>query len=455
MNLELIIRKQKSYFRTNITKDIMFRKRQLNRLLQAICDKEPEIFDALKSDLNKSQFEVLMAETGVVISEIKAVLALLDKWNRPERKHTPLTHSPGYSFTMKEPYGTVLILSPWNYPFQLAFMPLVSAIAAGNCAVVKASKSCPATAAIIKTIIEELYPLHYIACVDISADYEEILNQTYDMIFFTGSERVGRVIMHAAAEHLTPVVLELGGKSPCIITESADLKLAAKRILFGKLLNAGQTCVAPDYCLIPLSLKAEFLQNLKDQMRQMLPDFLNTVDYPCIVNDFHMKRLIGLIEREAVKTQYEFDMKRRILSPVIFPEATFRSEIMKEEIFGPILPVITYESLEEAVKMVKDRAKPLACYLFGRDKAVLKKLLHEISFGGGCINDTIMHIASHGLPFGGVGNSGMGKYHGIYGLDTFSHEKGVYCASSKIDIPLRYRPYREENSKILRIFYRK
>lgn len=442
MYMEEIVKRQRKFYNTDKTKSVPFRKKQLMKLAAAIENNETEIYRALKQDLNKSAYEAYLTEIGIVLTEIKTAVRKLGKWAGPKRKSTPITHFPAKSYTVREPYGVVLILAPWNYPLQLSLAPLAGAIAAGNCVILKTSRSSPATGALLHKLLGELFPPEYVCCVEDTAAYEAILSQRYDYIFFTGSERVGKIVMKAASEHLTPVSLELGGKSPCIVDKSADVDLAAKRILWGKLLNAGQTCVAPDYVLIHQDLKKPFLAGLDKYMRKMAARPLTDDNYPKIITQKHFERLKGLIDREEHKTGGGYDAASRKIAPAVFTDAGFDSEIMKEEIFGPVLPVIAYRDLDSAIQRIREHPKPLACYIFARDRKAVERIINEVSFGGGCINDTVMHLANHNLPFGGVGSSGMGQYHGSYSFFTFSHEKGILESSSKIDIPFRYPPYR-------------
>lgn len=447
MSLESIVLSQKSYFHSNVTKDVSFRKQSLEKLLSSILEHETLIYDALKKDLGKSGQESYITEVSMVTGAIKQAIASLDKWAKPARQKTPLSLFPSKSYIVKEPYGVVLILAPWNYPFQLSLMPLVGAIAAGNCAIVKTSKNSPNTSAVISDIINGTFPSGYLYAVDVGTGYDEILSYSYDYIFFTGSERVGRIVMRAASENLTPVCLELGGKSPCIIDKSADLKLAAKRIVWGKILNAGQTCVAPDYVVIPSEQKEDFLEYVQQYIKEFTQGALENENYPKIVNLHHFIRLRNLIEKESSVIGGKNDEKSFKIEPTVFPDATFESDIMKDEIFGPILPIITYVDLDDVIETIKQRAKPLACYIFGKDSAFIEKVVSELSFGGGCINDTVMQLANENLPFGGVGSSGIGNYHGKHSFDTFSHEKSILINRGFFDIPLRYPPYTEKSFK--------
>ncbi|MEG0778633.1 MAG: aldehyde dehydrogenase [Oscillospiraceae bacterium] len=450
MNFENIVTAQRDFWNTNATKDISFRIAQLKRLRAVITENESKIYAALRADLNKSEYEAYMTEVSLVTGEIDTAIKHLKKWSKPCRKKTPLSGFPSSSYTVKEPYGVVLVLSPWNYPFQLALSPVVGAIAAGNCVILKCSKHSSHTTAVISEMLGKSFDPKFLYCAEMSLSYDDILGQKYDYIFFTGSERVGKIVMKAASEHVTPLSLELGGKSPCFVDKSANLELSAKRIAWGKLLNAGQTCVAPDYILVDSAVKDSFTKELQAQLAAIHPNPLENPDYPAIISDDHFKRLCGLIEREPDKTGGDSRAETRKIAPAVFYNATFDSEIMQSEIFGPILPIIAYDSLDDAIRTVKSRAKPLACYIFSTDRAFSDRLVHEVSFGGGCINDAVMHLSNDNLPFGGVGSSGMGNYHGAYSFDTFSHEKSIFKSKNFLDIPLRYAPYKPKNLKLMR-----
>jgi len=449
MTIESIVSSQRNFFNTNLTKDLSFRKDALEKLLDAIEEYKPAIFEALKKDLGKSEQEAYMTEVGLVTNSIRIAISHLRKWAKPVRHKTPLTHFPAKSYVMSEPYGVVLIMAPWNYPFFLSMAPLVGAIAAGNCVVLKTSRSSSNTSEVIANIINSTFSSTYICALDTKSEYNEILNCTYDYIFFTGSERVGRIVMRHASETLTPVTLELGGKSPCIIDRSANLKLAAKRIVFGKLLNSGQTCVAPDYVVIPSDKKEAFVSYLQKYSQILMPNALNNEDYPKIINLHHFIRLKNLIGNASAVVGGRIDEKSFKIEPAFFTEASFEDDIMKNEIFGPILPIIAYEDLDEVLDIIKHRPKPLACYIFGKKRSFQKKVISTISFGGGCINDTIMHVANEHLPFGGVGQSGMGCYHGRYSFDTFSHKKSI-LTKGFLDIKVRYSPYTPEKYRLIR-----
>ena len=450
MTIESLVTSQHNYFNTDITKDITFRHDALKNLLTTIKENEDAIYDALKKDLGKSQPESYMTEVGLVISAIHNALHHLDKWAKPVRRKTPLTLFSSKSYIYKEPYGVVLIMSPWNYPFFLTLSPLVGAIAAGNCAVIKTSRNSSYTSAVIAAMINSTFSSSYIHVVDTNEDYDKILSCQYDYIFFTGSERVGRIVMRHASEHLTPVTLELGGKSPCILDKNANLKLAAKRIAWGKILNAGQTCVGPDYVVVPRELKDKFVSLLQKNFHDFLISPLDNDDYPHIINLHHFIRLKNLIANTGSSViGGKVDEKKFKIEPAIFKEAAFDDDIMKDEIFGPILPIIAYDDLDEVLGIIKHKPKPLACYIFSRNKDFQRKVISTLSFGGGCINDTVIHVLNEHLPFGGVGSSGMGNYHGKYSFDTFTHEKSLLISGS-MDLPFRYPPYTDKKGNIVK-----
>lgn len=424
--------------------DLNRRKFLLENLRRAILLKEEQINQALKQDLGKSIFESYVTEIGFILDEIRSVLKSLDSWVKPKRVGTPLTLFPGKSTIYREPYGVVLIIAPWNYPFQLSFSPLIGAIAAGNRVVIKPSEFAPAVSSIIKEIVNDAFKDGEVKVIEGGVEETSILlKQKFDYIFFTGSTMVGRIVMKAAAEHLTPVTLELGGKSPCVIEESADLDLAAKRCVWGKFLNAGQTCVAPDYVLVPSKLQDQFIQKMKFYLKSFYGEEVkSSEDYPRIVNTRHLDRLKDLIMEHKVVVGGHEHREDRFLAPTIMKDVSWSDQVMQDEIFGPILPVIPYENLDEALLKVTAMPKPLAFYLFTRNIEKKKEILNKVSFGGGCVNDTILHLANPNLPFGGVGSSGIGSYHGYKTFETFSHSKSVLEQNTKVDIPLRYPPYK-------------
>lgn len=454
MEYKSMLHTQRAYFQTGDTKDVEFRIRQLKKLYQWITVHEQEIMDALYMDLNKSNFEAYATEIGIVKEEIRYTLKHLRKWAAPKRVPTPITQFPSKSFIYPEPYGIVLIMSPWNYPFQLTIAPLVGAICAGNCAVVKPSAYSPHTTKVIADMLRELFQEKYIAVVEGGRqENQALLNEKFDYIFFTGSVNVGKYVMEKASAHLTPVSLELGGKSPCIVDETADLKLAAKRIVWGKFLNSGQTCVAPDYILVQNSVKDKLVRYMEKYIRKMFgKDPMQNPDYPKMINEKHYDRVLGLIKGENVVTGGCGKRETLQIAPTVLKDVAPDAPVMQEEIFGPVLPVLTYRDISEVERFVADRPKPLALYLFTGSRETADRITENLSFGGGCINDTIIHLATSQMGFGGVGASGMGSYHGKKSFETFSHAKSIVNKSTWMDLPIRYMPYTKGKEKLLRKF---
>ena len=442
-NFSMLVENQRAYFFTQATKPYAFRMEQLRKLDQWIGANEQAILEALQADLGKSAYEGYLTEVAMVKQEIKDALHNLKRWMKPHRAQTAIGQLPGTCRMYSEPYGVTLIMSPWNYPFQLTVAPLIGAISAGNCAVVKPSAYSAATSALLKRMIEELYDPCYIACVEGGRQENAgLLEQHFDFIFFTGSPGVGRLVMEKASAHLTPVSLELGGKSPVIVDETADIALTARRLAWGKCVNAGQTCVAPDYVLVHHSKEEALLEALIAELRRMYTSApLMNPDWPRIINQRHFERLVGLLQSGVISHGGQIDAQSRRIAPTILTDVEWDSPVMQEEIFGPILPIIPYRRLDEAIARIQQRPKPLALYLFTQSKETEERFMREVSFGGGCVNDTILHLATPYMPFGGVGESGMGGYHGKYSFDTFSHVKSVLKRWAKPDVPLRYAPY--------------
>jgi len=448
LNVKETLAKQKVFFETGKTKDLQFRVAMLNKLRSAVKTHEKDIMAALKGDLNKAPFEAYATEVGMVLEEINYTLKHISSWAKPKRVRTPLVHFPSSSYLYTEPYGSVLIMSPWNYPFQLTLAPLVGAIAAGNCTVLKPSEYSANTSEIIEGISKEVFDESFVAVVRGGREANKtLLNEKFDYIFFTGSTAVGKTVMESAARHLTPVTLELGGKSPCIVDDTVDLELAAKRIVWGKFLNAGQTCVAPDYLLVHGSVKEKLIQEMKKCITAFYGiNPLGNEDYPKIINQKHFERLLGLLKSGRVVEGGQSEEKTRQIAPTILDNVTWESAVMQEEIFGPLLPVLEFESFDAALSEVNQHPKPLAFYLFTRSKEHEAQAIRRTSFGGGCINDTIIHLANPNLRFGGVGESGMGQYHGKGSYDTFSHVKSIMKKSNLLDVPLRYPPFKNHLS---------
>lgn len=456
MAVSSIIEKQRAYFRTGVTRELRFRRECLKKLRRTIMAWQPRLCEALQSDLGKNAAESYMSEIGMVLSGISDALSHLRRWAKTERSFSPLAHFPSCSRVMKEPYGVALVIAPWNYPILLSLDPLAAALSAGNTVILKPSELSPATTAVLAEMLGELFPPELVSVVQGGPEVSNaLLAEETDYIFFTGSPAIGKVVMEAAAKHLTPVTLELGGKSPCIIDETADIKVAATRIAFGKVLNAGQTCVAPDYAIIHASKKEEFITAYRNAVAQMVGHHpLENENFPHIINARHFTRVMGLMEGATPALGGKGDEQTLRIEPTLLTEVTPDSPCMQQEIFGPVLPLLTYENLDDAEKFVLARPKPLACYIFTRNSATEKRLLNTLSFGGGCVNDTIVHLSDPALPFGGVGNSGMGAYHGKAGFDTFTHKKSVLKKATWLDLPFRYQPYNAFKAFVLRLFLR-
>lgn len=447
-----VIKRQRAFFDTGITKTFGFRQAALARLEGALESYEGELCDALYRDLHKSGSESRMAEIGLTRAELKFVRSHLYRWMKPKATVTDVSQIPSRTYTVAEPYGVTLIMAPWNYPVLLCLEPLIDAIAAGNCVVLKPSAYAPTVSSVLKKLVESVFPSKYVAVIEGGREENAILlEQRFDYIFFTGSVTVGKLVLEKAAKYVTPVTLELGGKSPCIVGRTADIKIAAKRIAFGKLLNAGQTCVAPDYLVVQEDVKEKFLKELAAQLSRMeRGDALKNPDYPRIVNEKHFHRLCGLMEGEKVYYGGRSCEETLQIEPTILEDITVESPIMQEEIFGPIFPVLTYSTPEQLEKIIKNFEKPLAFYLFTQNPGMKEWALRTFPFGGGCINNTIVHLSTSHMPFGGVGFSGMGGYHGKAGFETFSHRKSVVDSCNHPDIPLRYQPYADWKDRLIR-----
>ena len=447
---------QKEYFQSGATLPLEFRLAQLRSLYRGIKRFEPQILEALRSDLGKSAEESYMSEIGMCLTEIRHTARHLREWSRPQRVPTPLMHFPGSSRIVREPRGVCLIIAPWNYPFLLTVGPMISAIAAGNCVTLKPSEYAPATAAVLEKMLDVCFEGRF--CRTVTGGAEVSAAETarpYDMIFFTGSTAVGRKVMAAAAQNLTPVVLELGGKSPCIVDETADLPVAAARIIWGKCLNSGQTCVAPDYVLVARSRKDALIREMQKAICRFYgEDPCENSAYPRIVNERHFDRLAAMLPEDPA-VGGRVDRESLKIEPTLI-ETTLndQSPLMTEEIFGPLLPIVPYDNIHEALGYILSRPRPLALYLFSENRALQKRVLASVPFGGGCINDTIVHLATSRMGFGGVGTSGMGSYHGRKSFDTFSHEKSILKKSAWIDMPVRYMPYTPLKTRLLRLFLR-
>lgn len=457
MNIHEIVEAQRKFFHTGATLPVSFRTEMLRRLRDAVDRTEAEIGRALASDLGKSGYESFMCETGLVRTEITYMLRNAARLAKEHTVHTPLAQFAARSYRKPSPYGNTLIMSPWNYPVLLTLDPLADAIAAGNTAVVKPSAYAPATSALLGKLIESCFPPEYVAVVTGGRqENAALLEEKFDFVFFTGSQAVGREVLRHTAEHLTPAVLELGGKSPCIVDETAMLPLAARRIVFGKYLNCGQTCVAPDYILCHSSVKEQLVAALcREVRRQYGENPLQNPDYGRIVNEKHFQRLLGLIDQNKVVIGGQSSQTTLQIAPTILDHVTNSDPVMQEEIFGPILPVVTFDRFEELYETLACQPKPLALYLFSGNRARVREAMSRFRFGGGCVNDVVIHLATSDMGFGGVGESGMGAYHGKTGFDAFSHSKSIVDKMTWMDLPMRYQPYQKKRyGTLLRLFLR-
>ena len=451
--IKTIVQKQRDYFNSGATKSVKFRKEQLLRLKNLVSTHEADFIEALKKDLRKHEFEAYATEIGFVLIELKKAISNIDKWAKPRTVPTPLFHFNGSSFVKPEPYGVTLLISPWNYPFQLLFAPLVGAMAAGNTAVLKPSEFAPATSAMIAKVISENFAPEYVACIEGGIpESKALLEEKFDYIFFTGGTNVGRIVYQAAAKHLTPVTLELGGKSPCIVDRDTNISLTAKRIVWGKFVNAGQTCIAPDYILVDKSVKDQLVAKIIEYVKKSYGDDAQRSEhYPRIINQQHLKRVAAYIEDGDILFGGKVDESDNYIEPTLLENVSEDAKVMTDEIFGPILPIIEYDNLNEAIAFINKRPKPLALYIFSKDDKKVQKVLSETSAGGVTINDTLLHIANPHLPFGGVGESGIGAYHGQLSFDVFSHMKSVLRRTFLVDDPVRYAPYKLKISWLRRL----
>lgn len=446
-----IIAQQRFFFESGSTKSISFRKNQLIQLRQVIEKNEKRLVEAIYSDFRKSEYDIFSTELGMLYMDIKYTLSNLDKWTRRKRVKTNLINFPAKSYLYPEPLGNVLVIGAWNYPCLLSLAPAIAAISAGNTVVIKPSEIAAKTSQVIAEIINENFDSSFLHVIEGGVETSTaLLQQKWDKIFFTGSVRVGRIVYKAAAENLTPVTLELGGKSPVFVTENANLEVAVKRIIWGKFINAGQTCIAPDYLFVDRKIKTEFLELLRRRIEEMNFSIENN-NYTQIINEGNYQRLKAMIDEEKVFYSGTFKEAERVFPPVVLTDVDFSDKVMEEEIFGPILPVLFYDKLVDAINEVKQRANPLACYVFTDNKSKRNQIIEEISFGGGAVNDVVMHIANPRLPFGGVGNSGIGSYHGKAGFDTFTHYKSMLDKATWIDPNIRYSP---NSLKKLKLFKR-
>lgn len=452
--MQELIQSQRDFFNTNTTKDIKFRKQQLQKLEDVLKANEQLFYDAIYSDFKKSEFDAFTTEFSLIYADIKEAKKNVSYWSRKRKKRTNLINQPGTSYVISEPLGVSLIIGAWNYPIQLCFAPVVSAMVAGCTIVLKPSEIPTKTSNAIAKIVNENFDYQYFTVIEGGVpETTALLKEKFDKIFFTGSSVVGKIVYEAAAKNLTPVTLELGGKSPVIISADCDLKITAKRLVWAKFLNAGQTCIAPDYLLVEKSIKDKLLEALKTEIEKShySPDNHNYVQ---IVNNRHHERLVSLIDQEKVYCGGNFDSEKRTIEPTILDNVTTDDKIMEDEIFGPILPVLTYENIDKAINYIKSRPRPLSCYYFGKNKRIKNKVLNEISFGGGCINDAILHISNSHLSFGGVGNSGIGAYHGIAGFRTFSHFKSIMERPTWFELNLKYYPITKKKLNLIKKVFR-
>ena len=447
-----ILSAQNQFFQSGVTLAQAFRVKQLTTLKQAIHAYHEQIETALKQDLNKSVMETYVSEVALVLDEIDFMLKHLAHLMKPKHVKTPTSHFPAKSLIMYEPYGRVLNIAPWNYPFQLCIAPIVGAMAAGNTVILKPSEYAPHTSAVVAKLIAEYFEPQYIAVIEGGVETTQtLLQHQFDYIFFTGSTAVGKIVMRAASEYLTPVTLELGGKSPCIIDSTADIAQAAKRIMWGKALNSGQTCIAPDYVWVHESVKTQLVQAMQQAVTEMYgTNPLQNPDYPRMINQKHYQRVKAFLQDGTIVVGGDVNDTTLQISPTVLTDVTWQSPVMQEEIFGAVLPLMTFNNIDQVISDIKAHAKPLALYLFTKDSTVEDKVLNLVPFGGGCVNDTLMHIANHHLPFGGVGASGMGAYHGEFSFYAFSHAKAILKRGTWIDVPVRYPPYTPQKLAILR-----
>tara|TARA_B110000046_G_scaffold129222_1_gene135663 strand:+ start:873 stop:2249 length:1377 start_codon:yes stop_codon:yes gene_type:complete len=455
MEAKLILETQRTYFKTRATRDVGMLKKLLTKLRSEILAKEDAIYEAVYKDLRKSKFEAYFSEIGVVVSEIDSTLKHIDSWSKPKKIRAAGLNFPSRDYIYSEPYGTVLIIAPWNYPFQLAVAPLIAAIAAGNTVVLKPSEHTTHTSQLIEDILSAVFiPEHVKVVQGGIPETTFLLKERWDYIFFTGSVAVGKIVAKAAAPYLTPVTLELGGKNPCIVDNSMSTQLIAKRLVWGKFVNAGQTCIAPDYLLVNSSIKAQLISDLKTEIVKAYGENPQTsADYPRIVNATHLSRLTTMLSDSDVIFGGTYDVSDSYLAPTLIDEPSLDSEVMKDEIFGPILPILSYDTESDIDSVLSQYEKPLGFYVFSNDTSFYKKMIETYSFGGGTINDTMVQFGNSRLPFGGVGESGIGAYHGRLGFDTFSHKKGIVIKANWIDIPLRYAPYKNKLEK-LKLFFK-
>lgn len=451
-SIEMIFESQKEYFLSDTTLDLNFRIKSLKVLKQEILNNEKKIQDALFKDLHKSAEEAYITEIGILISEINLFIRKLRKWARVKKVRSSLSCFPSKARIISEPYGVCLIISPWNYPLQLAFSPLIGAIASGNTAIIKPAEYSPNTSLIIKKITDKIFNSNYIKTIIGGRDENQrLLDLAFDYIFFTGSPSLGKIVMEKAAKNLVPITLELGGKSPCLIDQTADIKLSAKRIVFGKFLNSGQTCIAPDHIFIHKDIKEEFIEEVIGVINSFYTENQeSSKDYGRVINDVHFDRLSALLDDGDIIYGGKTNKDEKFISPTLIENIKKDSDLLHSEIFGPILPIISFENIDKLLESIRRKPKPLALYIFSNSKQIQNRIISKISSGGVCVNDTIMHIVPQGLPFGGVGNSGMGAYHGKKSFETFSHQRSVLIRKNWLDITLRYPPFNKTKQSLIK-----
>lgn len=456
MNIHDVVEAQRQFAASGQAKNIDFRKQQLRKLKIILQQNEQLLYQAIYDDFKKSEFETYLTELALLYHELDLAIKRVDKWAKLKKVRTELPNQPGKSFIIAEPYGTTLIIGAWNYPYNLTLLPLISALAAGNTSIIKPSEQSKNTSTVMAQIINQNFDSAYLHVVEGGIEVtQELLSYRFDKLFFTGSTTVGKIVAKAAAEHLTPVTLELGGKSPCLVFADADLKLSAQRIVWGKFLNAGQTCIAPDYLLVEAAIYLPFLDELKKQITKIVgANPLESESYVRIINQNHVQRLKKLIDPQKLFTGGQVIEAENYIEPTILKDVTFADEIMKDEIFGPILPVIPFTDLDAVLEEIKKRPSPLAFYIFGKNSALQTQILHAVPFGGGCINDVVMHVGNPYLPFGGVGDSGMGSYHGEFGFKAFSHFKSILKKTFWFELPVKYAPYSKLKLRLIRALFR-
>ncbi len=451
MDIQTTHHQQKLFFEANQTKDVLFRIKQLKKIKRILKENESLLFNAIATDFGKSKFETYMSELSLLYHEIDVYVNKVRKWSKPKKVKTGLSNFPAKSYIVPEPYGIVLVIGAWNYPYQLSLLPAITAIAAGNTVILKPSELPANTSRVMATLINENFPSDFFRVVEGGvAETTELLKLKFDTIFFTGSTFVGKIVYQAAAKHLTPVVLELGGKSPAFVFKDCDLKMTAKRLVWAKFLNAGQTCIAPDYVLVEKEVEQRFLEAVQQEITLRYTKDVLEESYSKIINTKNFDRLLEMMDVDKVYCGGENNKKERRIYPTVMHTISFKDKVMQEEIFGPILPVIPFKNINDAITDVKKFEKPLACYVYSKNRKIHQKIIKEVSFGGGAINDSVMHIANSNLPFGGVGASGMGSYHGKFGFDTFSHHKSILQKSFLLELNVKYTPYSIRKLKILK-----